>query len=160
MSLSVNLATLAEGAATDSRGSVTLVGVNPYILVADELPTQLSPVYYVVVEEDEGTPEGSRVISPGRVLSAKVEVTSPDGEVVFVTQLRQVILPPPLPWAASRLQVIAQLPFTASKSGNYHASAHVAVLGDQERTLEEISAVRKLKVADAAALKPKSLSQR
>lgn len=156
MSLSINLATLAEGAATDSRSNVTLVGVNPHVLLADELPTLLSPVFYVVVEEDESTPENSRVIIPGRMLSAKVDITSPDGEVVFVTQHRQVIVPPPASWVTVRLQVFAQLPFTASKSGEYHANARVTVVGDNDQILGEITATRKFKVADAAVLKPKS----
>jgi hypothetical protein len=43
MSLAVSLATLAEGAATDGRGNVTLVAVNPHALAADQLPAQFTP---------------------------------------------------------------------------------------------------------------------
>ena len=55
MSLTINLATLAEAAAPDARGNITLVAANPAALVADELPAQFGPVLFVVVEEAAGT---------------------------------------------------------------------------------------------------------
>jgi hypothetical protein len=158
MSLAINLATLAEAAATDARGNITLVAANPAALIADELPAQFSPVLLVVVEEAAaaGTDENVQTIKPGRTLSAKVEVRSPDDEIVFFAQLRQVILPPLVPSLPLRLQVIAQVPFTASKIGDYRAIAHIQVIGEHEQLHGEITATRTAMITDAASLKPRT----
>jgi hypothetical protein len=157
MSLAINLATLAEAAATDARGNITLVAANPAALIADELPAQFSPVLLVVVEEAAaGTDENVQTIKPGRTLSAKVEVRSPDDEIVFFAQLRQVILPPLVPSLPLRLQVIAQVPFTASKIGDYRAIAHIQVIGEHEQLHGEITATRTARITDAASLKPRT----
>ncbi len=153
MSLVVNLAVLAEGAATDARGNLTLVAVNPQILIPDELPAQFSPIFVVVVQDDESEPS---VIVAGRTVTARVEATGPDDAVVFFAQLRQAVLPTPHPTMYGRVQVIAQIPFTAGKAGNYTVSARVAIVGAREEVQGEVTATRSVKVADAASLRPKT----
>lgn len=150
MSLAINLAVLAEGAATDSRGNVTLVSVNPQVLVADELPAQFSPLFVVIVEDDENEPP---IIVPGNTVTTSVQATDPDGVVVFFTQLRQVINPPPNPNLRSRVQLIAQLPFTAAKAGLYTASADVVVVAEHEEVQGQVTARRKVRVSDMASIK-------
>jgi hypothetical protein len=154
MSLAINLAVLAEGAAQDARGNITLVAANPGLFIADELPAQFSPVFLVVVEETPGANEDAQIIKPGRTLSARVEVRSPDEQILFYAQLRQVILPPPNTLVPLRLQVLAQLPFTASKTGEHKAIAHIQVIAEHEQLHGEVTATRTVTITDAASLKP------
>ena len=153
MSLAVNLVVLAEGAATDSRGNLTLVAVNPQTLIADELPAQFSPIFVVVVEDDEAEPQ---VIVPGNTVTARLEATGPDDAVVFFAQLRQAVQPPPHPTMHGRVQVIAQVPFAAGKAGTYRVSAHIAIVGAHEQLQGEVTASRSVRVADAASLRLKT----
>jgi hypothetical protein len=149
MSLVVDLAVLAEGAATDTRGNLTLVGANPHVLVADDLPTQFVPVFLVAVQEDSETTD---ILTPGRFLNAKIEVTGPDGEVLYISQIRQAIAPSPHPSLPPRLNVVGQVPFTASKIGKYQVSAHVEVLGGDNQAPAEVTATRTVRVSDQASL--------
>jgi hypothetical protein len=156
MSLAINLAVLAEAAATDARGNITLVAANPGLLIADELPAQFGPVFLVVVEETPWANEEAQIIKPGRTLSARVEVRSPDEQIVFYAQLRQVILPLPNTLLPLRLQVLAQVPFTAAKTGEYKAIAHIQVTSEHEQLHGEVTAVRTVTVTDAASLKSRT----
>ncbi len=150
MSLIVDLAVLAEGAATDARGNLTLVGVNPQLFIADNFPVQFTPFLIVALKDDD------EILVPGRTISATVEATGPDGEVLFVFPLlRQTIAPSPYPALKPRVQVVGQVPFTASKAGDYTVSARITVSGDVE-TLAEVSAARTVKVTDMPSLKAKT----
>jgi len=157
MSLAINLAVLAEAAATDARGNITLVAANPGLLIADELPAQFAPVFLVVVEETPWANEEAQIIKPGRTLSARVEVRDPGGQIIFYAQLRQVILPAPNTLLPMRLQVLAQVPFTASKTGECKAIAHIQVIAEHEQLLGEITAARTVMITDAASLKSRTL---
>jgi hypothetical protein len=156
VSLVVNLAVLAEGAATDARGNLTLVAVNPHALIAEELPAQFGPVFVAIIEDDEDA-ETPQILTPGAAVSAKVEVTDPDGGALFMAQFRPMVLPPPNPGMRPRLQVLAQVPFTASKPGKFTVSAHVEVIGDRAEPPNAITAARVVRVADRESLatKPK-----
>jgi hypothetical protein len=154
MSLAINLAVMAEAAATDARGNITLVAANPAILIVDELPAQLGPVLLVVVEETSPANEDVQIIKPGRNLSARVEVRSPDEQILFFAQLRQVILPAPNKVLPLRLQILAQLPFTASKTGEHKAIAHIQVTSEHEQLHGEITATRTVMITDAASFRP------
>jgi hypothetical protein len=149
MSLVIDLAVLAEGAATDSRGSLTLVAANPHILIADDLPVPFVPVFLVVVDEDAETAE---ILAPGRIVNAKIEVTGPDNQALFVSQIRQAVAPPPHPAIPPRLNVVAQVPFTAAKVGKYQVSAHIEIIGNGNQVTAEITATRTVRVYDRASL--------
>jgi hypothetical protein len=151
VSLVVDLAVLAEGAATDARGNVTLVAANPSMLIAEELPAQFSPVFLAVVNEGEdGYPPS--ILTPGRVIAVRIEVTSPEDEVLFVGQLRQAVAPPPYPDMQPILSVIAQVPFAASKVGRYTVSAQIRALGEGEHVLDEVTARRTVRISDRPSL--------
>jgi hypothetical protein len=152
MSLEVSLATLAEGVTSDARGSLTLVAVNPYALIADQLPAQFGPVFVATIEDSDAE---QPVIVPGINMSARVEATGPDDVVLFVTQMRQTVVPPPHPTMRPRVQIIAQVPFTASKKGTYTVSAHVAFVSEAEEVKGEVTITRRVRVADAASLASK-----
>jgi hypothetical protein len=156
VSLVIDLAVLTEGIAADARGSITLVGVNPNVLLAETFPLQFSPFLFLTLkdEEEAGT------LSPGRVVAATVRATAPDGEVIFVAPaIRQVIAPAPFPALHPRVNVIAQVPFTASKNGTYLISARVTVLdGEGGAELAEVTAERTIMVSDLASLKSKASS--
>jgi hypothetical protein len=147
VSLEIDLAVLAEGAATDSRGNVTLVGINPSLFLVENFPVQFSPVLLVALKEDE-----SETLSPGRTLSATVEVTGPDDEVLFAFPIRQVIAPQPYRGLRPRAQVVGQVPFTASKIGIYTVSARIAVIGDDGKPIAEVSTSRQLRITDLPSL--------
>lgn len=151
MSLAINLAVLAEGATFDSRGSLTLVAVNPQTLVAEQFPAQFAPIFVVTVGEDvEG--DTYKVIVPGHGVKSRVQATDPDGNVVFYTQLQQVVPPVPHPNLPPRVQLIAQVPFAAQKGGEYKVSGRIEVTSadGQEETVE---AERKVLVVDLATLR-------
>jgi hypothetical protein len=154
VSLVVNLAVLAEGAAPDARGTLTLVAVNPHALIAEELPAQFGPVFVAVIEDDEdaGTPQ---VLTSGAAVNAKVQVTGPDGEALFMAQFRPMVVPPPHPGMRPRIQVVAQVPFTAAKTGKYAVSADFEVVGDRAQEPNTITALRVVRVIDRASLAAK-----
>jgi hypothetical protein len=154
MSLIVDLAALAEGAASDVRGSLTLVAVSQNVFVADEFPFQFAPVFVVVVADDaEGTTQPT-VLNPGVVVTAKVTAEGPGEETLFVAQLRQTIQPHPVPNMTPRFQIVAQVPFTASKSGAYQISADIEAL-DGVEVVATVTANRKFRVIDAASTRAK-----
>lgn len=149
MSLVVDLAVLAEGAATDVRGNMTLVAANPHILLSDDLPVPFVPIFLVAVEEDGETAD---ILIPGRIVDAKMEVTGPDGEILFVSQIRQAVTPPPHPAIPPRLNVVSQVPFTASKIGRYLVTAHIKIIADGNQVAAEVTATRTVRVFDRASL--------
>lgn len=153
MSLIVDLAVLAEGAAADSRGSMTLVGVNPNVLLAETFPVQFSPILLVTLKDDQE----AGTLTPGRLVAATVKATGPDGEVIFIAPaIRQVITPSPLPALPPKINVLAQVPFTASKNGTYTISARITVIdGDNGTELAEAATERTVIVSDLASLKTK-----
>lgn len=151
MSLHIDFASLAEGVAGDARGSLTLVAVNPHLLIADQLPAQFTPFLVVVVEDDDTE---NPVIVPGRTVTGRIEALGPDSETLFVAQLRQPVVPPPSPSMRPRVQIIAQIPFTASKVGEYRVSASIAIVGDGEEVKSEVVATRRVKVSESTALTP------
>ena len=149
MSLEVDFASLSEGVASDFRGSLTLVAVNPHLLVADQLPAQFSVILVVVViDNDTDDP----TILPGRTVAAKIEARGPDDDALFVAQLRQPVTPPPPPSLAPRVQILAQVPFTASKVGLYRISAHITIVTDDQEVKGEVVATRQVQVSDSASV--------
>ena len=151
MSLKIDFATLAEGVAGDVRGSLTLVAVNPHLLVADQLPTQFI-LFLVVVVDDDDTQDPA--IVPGRTVTVQIEARSPDQDALFVAQLRQPVAPSPSPLLLPRVQIVAQVPFTASKVGEYKVSAHIAIVGDDQEIKSEVTATRQIQVSDAVTMRP------
>jgi hypothetical protein len=151
MSLVLNLAVLAEGAATDSRGSLTLVAVNPQAFIADQFPAQFAPIFVIVIEENVDN-VASSVFVPGRSVALRVQATGPDGDVVFYSQIQQVVPPAPHPRLPPRVQLLAQVPFPAPKAGKYEISGRIAIKR-ADGGEEVIEATRNVLVADSAILK-------
>lgn len=150
MSLEIDLAVLAEGATADARGSMTLVAANINVFVAEELPTQFAPVFMVVVKDEDGAAD--KVLNPGAIVDIRVEVQAPDGQTLFVSQMRQMMQPPPYPDLFPRLQLVAQVPFTASKVGPHRISADVTVT-DGIHESAKIAASRTAHVVDRTSLR-------
>jgi hypothetical protein len=149
MSLKIDFSSLAEGVAGDARGSLTLVAVNPHLLVADQLPTQFNLFLVVVaIDDDTETP----VILPGRTVTAQIEARGVDDDALFVAQIRQPVLPSNPPFTVPRVQVVAQVPFTASKVGRYKISAHITIVGDGQEVEGEVTAIRQVQVSDTASM--------
>jgi hypothetical protein len=153
MSLEIDFSSLAEGVAADSRGNLTLVAVNPQVLVADQLPAQFSPILVVVIVDDDAE---NPVIVTGRTMTGRIEAIGPDDSVLFVAQIRQPVAPPPASSLHPRVQVVAQVPFTASKSGVFRISANIAVVDEHQMLMGEVTASRSVRVSDAASLRPQS----
>jgi hypothetical protein len=150
MSLLIDFAALAEGVAADSRGSLTLVGVNAHLLLAEQLPAQFSPTLVVVVVDGDAE---HPVLVEGRTVSARFEAKGPDGETIFVTQVRQQIAQPVFPSLRPRLQLIAQVPFTATKPGEFIVSANVTVTNSAEEVMGTVTATKQVRVSDAASIR-------
>jgi hypothetical protein len=151
MSVIVNLAVLAEGLGSDSRGLLTLIAVNPQSLVAEQLPAQFAPVFVVAIEED-ASPGAATFLAPGRTASVRVQAADEDGNVVFYSQQEQVVPPAPHPNLPARMQLIAQVPFAAQKGGLYEISARITLHGPDGQD-EEVRAARNILVMDVATLK-------
>jgi hypothetical protein len=154
MSLSASLAVLAEGAAPDARGNMSLIAANPPALIADQLPAQFTPIFYVIAEDED--PDVPTIIIAGRTIEARVEAKGPDGEVVFFAQFRQPVIRQMHPVLPPRVQLLAQIPFTAAKTGSYQVSARVAILDEDDQVSGEVVATRSVRVMDQASLSPKS----
>jgi hypothetical protein len=149
MSLVVDLAVLAEGAATDSRGNITLVGVNPNLFMVETFPVQFNPVFLVALGDEK-----SGTFVPGRAIAATVQAVGPDDEVLYVAPAyRQTITPPLFPALPIRANIVGQVPFTASKPGTYTVSVRMAVLDSTGTKVDEATAVRTVMVSDLATLK-------
>jgi hypothetical protein len=153
MSLVIDFAAIAEGAAADARGILTLVAVNPNALIADQLPAQFSPILVVVATDDE---PANPVIVAGRTLTGRIEAAGPDDETLFVAQMRQGIVPSNVPAIPQRVQIVAQVPFTATKTGEYCLSAHITVVDEGEQVMGEVTAVRRVWVLDSASSRPRT----
>ncbi len=153
MSLEIEFASISEGVATDARGNFTLVAVNPNALIADQLPFLFNPILVVVAVDGE---PANPVIVPGRTLTGRIEAAGPDDEILFVAQMRQAITAPVIPLIPPRLQVVAQVPFTANKVGEFRLSAYITVVGEGEEVMGEVAAVRKIWILDAASARPQT----
>jgi hypothetical protein len=120
MTLKVVTAALAEGVALDTRGNVSLVGFNPQMLTYERLPAQCSPAFAVALEDEEGAPPS---IQPGRLLHIELQVTGTDGEVLFFAEDNQNLQNPKVEGIPPRVQLIANVQFTAAKAGKYAVTA-------------------------------------
>jgi hypothetical protein len=149
----MNLAALAEGVATDARGNLTLVAVNPQFLVTNDLPVQFAPFFIMIVEDDGREPIE---MVPGHTLTAKVEAKGPDDAVVFFTQMRQMVATPSNSAVRGRIQVLAQIPFTAAKTGAYTISADLTFLAPDGEPHAHIEVSRSVNVIDVASLRPRT----
>jgi hypothetical protein len=117
------------------------------------LPAQFSPILVVIVDDDDIE---NPAIVPGQTVTARIEAIGPDGVVLFVAQLRQPILPPSTPLLGARVQIVAQIPFTASKTGDFKISAHIVIVDENEEVKGEVTATRRVKVSDVASLRPQT----
>lgn len=144
MTLRVEWFGLSEGAATDARGSTTLVAFNPEFLAVSEFPATLAPVLVFVAEDDD---EPEPTLRPGMALTVRVEVSGPEGEGLFLAQNPMLIGEKRIPSLPSRINVIAQVPIPVSQPGTY--TAHVGVVGPEGL---DVRASRAFFVLDAAAL--------
>lgn len=77
MSIQLEWFGLAEGSTEDSRGALTLVGVNQNIIQAREFPVNVKRQFVILTGEDEGFEDLT-----DRRIHVTVEVTSPSGELV------------------------------------------------------------------------------
>lgn len=144
MSLRIEWFGLSEGAATDARGSTTLVAFSPEFFAVQAFPTTIAPVL-VFVAEDEESPAAT--LAPGMVLSVRVEVSGVDGEGLFLAQNSMTIGEKRIPELPSRINVIAQVPIPVAKPGRY--TARVDVSGPDGVS---VKGERAFHVLDAAAL--------
>jgi hypothetical protein len=87
-------------------------------------------------------------------VTAQIEARSPDQDALFVAQLRQPVTPSPSPLLPPRVQIVAQVPFTASKVGEYKVSAHITIVGDDQEIKSEVTATRQIQVSDAVTMRP------
>lgn len=124
MSLKLEWMGLAEGATVDVRGSVALIGWNPLSLTVAAMPTRVA-LHVLLFAEDDDPP--SAVLTQGRPLSVKVNVTGPDNTTLFYDEQTSALEIPParrvdLP---QRLQVMAQVPIEVTKAGKYRYGVRV-----------------------------------
>jgi hypothetical protein len=124
--LITRLLTVAEGVATDARGALTAVGLDPGTWVAPVLPASLAPFVVAIFEFEVGDPP-----PPGTQIRLRVQVVDPDGTALFVNEASQVIGVPANPELPMRISAVTQTPFMAAKSGRYEIIATVTLGADE-----------------------------
>jgi hypothetical protein len=75
---------IAEAAARDERGAITLVGVDQNVIVAPSLPVTKERTF-LLIADDEGIS-----LAPGSKLTLDVSVTAPSGKVVVAAGAQEV----------------------------------------------------------------------
>lgn len=79
MALKIDWFGLAEGAASDARGMLTLVGFAPLVQVHPELPSGTELTVVLVLHDDED-PEPT--LTEGSAIGLNVRVLGPDGAAI------------------------------------------------------------------------------
>jgi hypothetical protein len=120
MTLKLDWFGFSEGAANDTRGTMTLVGFAPQFLRYKAFPATSTLALVALLEDDE---DPEPILTEGRKLTLALTVKAPDGKVVFAHQPTLTVgeredigdLP-------ARLNLVLQIPLMFSKPGEYTAS--------------------------------------
>ena len=83
MTLRIDWMVLSEAAAHDSRGALTLIGVERNLAIVSSLPSQRKYAVAASIREDDS---GTAVLVQGVTLSVEVTVISPSGATVLATR--------------------------------------------------------------------------
>lgn len=148
MTLELRYAVLAEAALVDPRGNPTLVGLDPAWWTVPVFPAMIAPTFCMSVAR--GSSDDSPLYPGGPLtLSTRIQVTGPDGEVLFFTEVNQVAPPPPPLGPEPKVSVVLATPFTVAKTGDYTISGRLGVPTDGS----SVEVARMLRVYDDASVR-------
>lgn len=130
MSLTIDLFVMCEGAATDARGALTLVGIGQNVVQTEELPARTSRTFAALVSEDDET---ERILVPGNSVEVNIRVVDPDGKSAGAVGQSLVVGEPTWPHIPSGVGAVAGLSLQLGVPGKYEARLKV-VCGEAEAT--------------------------
>lgn len=125
---------IAEGAATDARGSLTLVGFSPDFILLAELPGAIN-LFLVLRAHDDEDPRP--VLSDKTEVALDAQVYGPDGKVLAGIQQNSVIGPKRYPELAVTATILLGLRLTFQKYGEHKAVINLTA-GNEHLTAERI----------------------
>jgi hypothetical protein len=127
MTLRVDYLGIAEGAIFDARGGLAVVGFSPQALIAESLPSQLAFHLIMIAEDEDEGSKGSVLLAETNTVSIKIQLTAPDGQVVFFVDQKTPLQAVRVPDLPPRMMVVAVVPFTAAKAGAYRVTLTLTV---------------------------------
>ncbi len=118
----------AEGAVSDNRQSITLVGFNPIVLVA-ELPAAVNLTLVGLADGDDDDPP----LEPGAIVTVGLQLEAPDGTLLIAGQQQTPVSASEWPDLPSHVQVIVGLGgISLSEYGRYVAQMRLELPGWSE----------------------------
>lgn len=141
MSLEVAWFGMAEASAIDSRGAMTLVGINQNVVVAETLPALRKRVLVLHLRDSE---EPEQLLVPGARLTVKMWVNGPDESEIFrqtatvdIGEKRWADIP-------GGANVTTEMQLNIEAYGRYRIHCEVAVQGQDELSVyQDLWAVEK-----------------
>jgi hypothetical protein len=113
---------VAEGAASDARGALTLVGFNAQVFTQEQYPVAMSPTFIAIMEGGPGEERFVQDLQP----SVQISVEDESGRTVFLVDSPRQPLGPKDWWMLpDRLQVVMQVNFLAEFPGRYTATVRM-----------------------------------
>lgn len=120
---------LAEGAAEDSRGAITLVGVNQNLVVSPTLPTPFRRTLFAYVSEEEG----QAPLPSGTPIAMAFRAESPSGNVVVAGTGAGALGNKPYPDLPGAVQFAVDLAGVAGEYGAYKLICEISIAGSSLR---------------------------
>ena len=128
MSLSIEWLVLAEAAAHDSRGALTLIGVERNVAVVSTFPAQRSYAVAASIRDDEIPVP---LLLPGKTLDVEFTVVSPSGDTLLATRSAPVLGERPRPEVPGGVSVLFELSLALAEYGEYRVKCLVSVEGEE-----------------------------
>lgn len=144
MTFELEYAVIAEAAVLDPRGNPNIIGFDIQWWTVPAFPATITPALCVALSSNEDEPSS---LAEPLTVDTQFQVTGPGREVLFFSEARQAIAAPSPLQRSRRLKLIAQVPFTVAKTGDYVFHVHLTVLGE----VNPVAARRWLHVYDDAS---------
>ncbi len=129
MSLQLELFLLCEGATSDARGLLALVGVGQNVIVPNALPITATRTVALLVHEENAE---SGTLAPGVGVDVEVQVFTPEGNLAGSLFESLEAGDKGYPQAPSGVGLVGQLKFKISESGRYRVKLNLSTTADDE----------------------------
>jgi len=104
---------IAEASTTDSRGVLTLVGVNQNVAIAESLPAEVKRTVVIYLVDEDAS------LQPESQLQIRVSVENPKGEEVASQEGELRIVSKPFPTLPGAIQLAIDLDLQVTEYGTY-----------------------------------------
>jgi hypothetical protein len=121
---------LAEGAAADSRGALTLVGFNPLVQVHPALPVTVGFVLVLcLADSDKTSDDDPAALLPGRTLDLDLQIIDPNGARIIGMQQGNDLMAKKYPDLPATVTLALAVSVTFKIHGRYLVRAKVELGG-------------------------------